>query len=199
MSAAERGSARERAASTLTLLKLSGDAKIRAYLLEVKAIVIFIKQLQDKKSALLAAYALTVFMQYDEMRQPITEDSRVPHHIVNMLRLDYFDEAIGQNEGFQIFSDLLKDDDLRLRIKEFNITEVFARKLEAGRSSEIRTSLICLDIFRSFEHDGPWARELVEKGLQHLKSRQWKTQKAGVTVLSSLAQTGTQDAHTRNC
>ena len=82
-------------------------------------------------------------------------------------------------------------------------------KLGWGKPKEIRTSLICLDIFRSFgrlyngegylcilaevslDQDGQWTRELVAKSLDHLQNPEWKIQKAGVTILSALAQTGT--------
>jgi len=40
--------------------------------------------------------------------------------------------------------------DLREKIKNYNITEVLNMKLGKGKPREIRTSLICLDIFRSF-------------------------------------------------
>ena len=86
------------------------------------------------------------------------------------------------------------------------ITEILSTKLAKGKSKETRTSLICLDIFRSFgtfldidvgssqlmfliERDGPWTSELVDESLKSLRKPEWKAQKAGVTVLSALAQT----------
>ena len=43
----------------------------------------------------------------------------------------------------------------------------------------------------SLDPDGPWTRELVAKSLDHLRNPEWGIQKAGVTILSALAQTGT--------
>ena len=40
--------------------------------------------------------------------------------------------------------------DLREKIIKFNITKVLNTKLAKGTPRETRTSLICLDIFRSF-------------------------------------------------
>lgn len=40
--------------------------------------------------------------------QFIKGDNDLPRHIVNMLRLDYFDDAVGHVEGFQIFGDLMQ-------------------------------------------------------------------------------------------
>ncbi|KAG9319016.1 hypothetical protein JVU11DRAFT_1137, partial [Chiua virens] len=77
-------------------------------------------------------------------------------------------------------------DDLRNKIKDYNITEALNRKL--GKK-KIRMSLICLDVFQSLDKDGPWTRELVERSVQNLKDPVWKVQKAGVMVLSALAQT----------
>ncbi|KIJ62089.1 hypothetical protein HYDPIDRAFT_114935 [Hydnomerulius pinastri MD-312] len=168
---------------------------------------IFINQLRYSSCALLAAYALTIFMEYEKTHQYIARGSLAPKHIVDMLRLNYFDEAIGQNEGFRIFSDLMEYDDLRWAVWEYDVTQVLAKKLETGKAREIRTSLICPDIFHSIgahsnglyhlyhlvtkvvsDPDGPWAEELVEKGLELLRRGHWKTQRAGVTILSSLAQ-----------
>ena len=41
-------------------------------------------------------------------------------------------------------------DDLREKITSYNITKVLNMKLGMGKPKEIRTSLICLEIFRSF-------------------------------------------------
>ena len=48
------------------------------------------------------------------------------------------------------FTDLFVLADLREKIKDYDITEVLKMKLGNGKPKEIRTSLICLDIFRSF-------------------------------------------------
>ena len=98
--------------------------------------------------------------------------------------------------------------DLREKIRDYDITKVLNTKPWLGKSKEIQTSLICLDIFRSFgrhcngerhpyvlaevslDQDGPWTRELIAKSLDHLRNPEWKIQKAGVITLSALAQTG---------
>ncbi|KAG9309255.1 hypothetical protein JVU11DRAFT_10738 [Chiua virens] len=187
--AVRNGNVRERTASTMTLLKLCETTIIRNYLREIHLLDVFINQLQRKESALLAAYALATCMKYDDMMQFIKENENLPKNIVGMLRLDYFDDAVGPVEGFQIFGDFMQHAGLRKMIKDYNITEVLNMKLGKGKPKEIRTSLICLDIFRSFDEDGPWTRELVEKSLEHLRKPVWKAQKAGVTILSALVQT----------
>ena len=35
-------------------------------------------------------------------------NDELPKNIIGMLRLDYFDDAVGQVEGFQIFGDLMQ-------------------------------------------------------------------------------------------
>ncbi|KAG8214236.1 hypothetical protein J3R82DRAFT_11044 [Butyriboletus roseoflavus] len=189
--AVQKGSARERTAATMTLLKLCEIDIIRTYLREVNLLGVFVKQLQRRDCALLAAYALATCLKFGDMKESIKDNELLPKNIVGMLRLDYFDDAVGQVEGFQIFGDFMQHDDLREKIKKYNITEVLNTKLGKGKAKEIRTSLICLDIFRSFEQDsdGPWTRELVAKSLEHLQNSAWKTQKVGVTILSALAQT----------
>ncbi|KAF9227009.1 hypothetical protein BS17DRAFT_441300 [Gyrodon lividus] len=189
MSAAGRRNPRERTAATFTLLKLCEDDTLRKYLFDNKVLDIFINQLQRKDSSLLAAYALTICLKHDEMKHYINHNQLVPKYIVNMLRLDYFDDAVGQVEGFQIFGDFMKQDHLRGEIRKYDITTVLERKLGNGQPKEIRTSLICLDIFRSFDEHGPWIGDLVQQSLEHLKKEEWRTQKAGVTILSALAQT----------
>ncbi|KIJ60018.1 hypothetical protein HYDPIDRAFT_190199 [Hydnomerulius pinastri MD-312] len=185
------------------------DDNIRKYLLEQKAMHTFVDRLQHKRSALLSAYALMVAypeLVADDLRQHIIAGP-APGHIVNMLRLDYFDEAIGGYEGFQIFYELMKNgkalnilretcrliwgetEELRRRVTRYDITEVLAKKLGGGKPDEVRTSLLFLSIIRSFDSNGKWAEELVNRSLDHLKAREWKNQKAGVTILSSLAQT----------
>lgn len=36
------------------------------------------------------------------------DNEDLPKYIVGMLRLDYFDDAVGQIEGFQIFGDIMQ-------------------------------------------------------------------------------------------
>ncbi|KAF8554218.1 hypothetical protein OG21DRAFT_1115120 [Imleria badia] len=188
--AIETGKPRERTAATMTLLKLCETPIIRAYLREINVLNVFIDLLQVRGSALLAAYALATCLKHDDMKASVKDNEDLPKYIVGMLRLDHFDDAVGQVEGFQIFGDIMQHADLRGKIKDYNITEVLNAKLGRGKPKEIRTSLICLDIFRSFDPDGPWTRELVTKSLDHLRNPEWKFQKAGVTILSALAQTG---------
>ena len=42
------------------------------------------------------------------MKESIKDNELLPKNIVNMLRLDYFDDAVGQVEGFQIFADFMQ-------------------------------------------------------------------------------------------
>ena len=83
-----------------------------------------------------------------------------------MIRLDYFDDAIGVTEGFAVFEDLLKcgkadafsaftcyscapTDELKRQILGYDIAALLERKLAAGKPTEMRTSLIYLDILRN--------------------------------------------------
>ena len=42
------------------------------------------------------------------MKDSMKENELLPKNIVGMLRLDYFDDAVGQVEGFQIFGDFMQ-------------------------------------------------------------------------------------------
>ncbi|KAF8554223.1 hypothetical protein OG21DRAFT_1115422 [Imleria badia] len=188
--AVQKGDARERIAATMTLLKLCETATIRTYLTQINLLDVFIGQLRRKESALLAAYALVTCMtHHSDMKESIKDNEDLPNNIVGMLRLDYFDDAVGPVEGFQIFGDFMQHVDLREKIRNYNITEVLNSKLGKGKPKEIRTSLISLEIFRAFEPDGPWTSDLVKRSLEYLGNSAWKAQKAGVTILSALAQT----------
>ncbi|KAG9309246.1 hypothetical protein JVU11DRAFT_10727 [Chiua virens] len=170
--AAQKWNTRERTASTMTLLKLCESEIIRNHLAEIRLLDLFINQLQCKDRALLAAYALATCLKYN-MTPSNEENTKLSKNIVRMLRLGYFDDAVGSMEGFEIFHALMQHEALNKKLGK----------------KEIRTSLICLDVFQSLDKDGPWTRELVERSVQNLKDPVWKVQKAGVTVLSALAQT----------
>ena len=43
-----------------------------------------------------------------DMKESIKDNGLLPKNIVGMLRLDYFDDAVGQVEGFQIFGDFMQ-------------------------------------------------------------------------------------------
>lgn len=45
----------------------------------------------------------------DDMKAPIRDNKDLPKYVVGMLQLDYFDDAIGQIEGFQIFGNIMRD------------------------------------------------------------------------------------------
>lgn len=45
------------------------------------------------------------------------------------------------------------------------------------------------------EPNGPWTGELVDESLKYLRDPVWKAQKAGVMILSALAQTGMCHRH----
>ena len=42
------------------------------------------------------------------MKESVKNNEDLPKYIVGMLRLDYFDDAVGQVEGFQIFGDIMQ-------------------------------------------------------------------------------------------
>ena len=42
------------------------------------------------------------------MKDSIKDNELLPKHIVLMLQLDYFDDAVGKVEGFQIFGDFMQ-------------------------------------------------------------------------------------------
>ena len=44
----------------------------------------------------------------DDMKESVKDNEDLPKYIVGMLRLDYFDDAVGQVEGFQIFGDIMQ-------------------------------------------------------------------------------------------
>ncbi|KAH7889110.1 hypothetical protein F5I97DRAFT_1858500 [Phlebopus sp. FC_14] len=106
-----------------------------------------------------------------------------------MLRLNFFDDAVGEHDGFQIFKELIRHDDLRKRVCDCGITQVLLMKLRDGGSNEVRTSLICLDIFKAYTVHGCGTDHLVKKGMDLLNEDEWRIQKAGVTILSALART----------
>ena len=43
-----------------------------------------------------------------DMQEAIKGNEDLPKNIVGMLRLDYFDDAVGPVEGFQIFGDFMQ-------------------------------------------------------------------------------------------
>ena len=43
-----------------------------------------------------------------DLKESVKDDEDLPKYIVGMLRLDYFDDAVGQVEGFQIFGDIMQ-------------------------------------------------------------------------------------------
>ena len=43
-----------------------------------------------------------------DMKDSIKDNELLPKHIVLMLQLDYFDDAVGKVEGFQIFGDFMQ-------------------------------------------------------------------------------------------
>ncbi|KAF8552014.1 hypothetical protein OG21DRAFT_1466371 [Imleria badia] len=187
--AVQKGNPRERTEATMTLLKLCETETIRTHLREIDLLDVFVDQLLRKGSALLAAYALVICLKYGDMKESIKDNDNLPRHIVGMLTLDYFDDAVGHVEGFQIFGDFMQHADLRKKIMHYNITEVLNSKIGKGKLKEIRTGLITLDIFRSFDRDGPWTRELVAKSLEYLQNPLWKVQRTGVMILFVLAWT----------
>ena len=42
------------------------------------------------------------------MKESVKDNEDLPKYIVDMLRLDYFDDAVGQVEGFQLFGDIMQ-------------------------------------------------------------------------------------------
>ncbi|KAF8124786.1 hypothetical protein EV363DRAFT_1403054 [Boletus edulis] len=180
---------RARTAATFTLLKLCNfDIHLQSYVLEQGVLDILVKQLQYKDTALLAAYALTRCLSHEIFSKPIYQNPVLAGYIVNMIRLDYFDEAVGVTEGFAILEDLLRCDKLKRQILEYDIAALLERKLGAGQPAEMRTSLNYLNIFRIYGEDS-LTQNLVERGMSHLRTNRWRSQKAGVAILCSLAQT----------
>ena len=170
-------------ASHVTYSPTIVDSHLRTYVLQQGVLDILVKQLQFKDSALLAAYALTRCLPFglstltlcasvgsskrsiEIFWTQIDQDPVLAGYIVNMIRLDYFDDAVGVTEGFTIFEDLLRCgkadlfstfllysgtsiDVLKRRILGYDIAALLERKLGVGNPGEMRTSLIYLNIFR---------------------------------------------------
>ena len=91
-----------------------------------------------------------------------------------------------------------------MRILHHDIPGLLEHKLGAGKPAEMRTGLIYLNIFRICKLDVPSScrccqtspdgedgltQKLAKRGMSHLKTNQWDTQKAGVAILCSLVQT----------
>ncbi|KIJ06881.1 hypothetical protein PAXINDRAFT_19916 [Paxillus involutus ATCC 200175] len=122
-SAVAESDASERTAATLTLLKLcEGKTRIPSS----ENIYVFIEQLKGRDSSLLGAHALTICLHVlEDMKQPILSNDEVLKYIVEMLRLDSFDDAIGQIEGWRVFADLME-----MLMKEGNASpDLFTRLL----------------------------------------------------------------------
>ncbi|KAH0833400.1 hypothetical protein J3R83DRAFT_12506 [Lanmaoa asiatica] len=181
----------QRTTATFTLLKLCENAHIRIWLLKREILEIFVGQLKCHDSSLLAAYALLVCCKHDNLKSSIIKNPRVSKYIVKMLRLDYFNDWLGQVEGFQILGEFMKDDELRGKLKEYDVLEVLASKLYAFRRKDAWRKLGYpqSNPLRIFEKNANWIDELVSRALEKLELKQWSTQKVGVAVLAALAQT----------
>ena len=60
----------------------------------------------------------------------VKHDRFVAGYIVNMIRLDYFDEAIGVTEGFTIFEDLLRFGEVNFIFYPFSVFMCTGRCIE---------------------------------------------------------------------
>lgn len=54
----------------------------------------------------------------DDMKESVKDNDDLPKYIVGMLRLDYFDDALGQVEGFQIFGDIMQHGNVSMRFHD---------------------------------------------------------------------------------
>lgn len=61
-----------------------------------------------------------------DMKESVKDNEDLPKYIVGMLRLDYFDDAVGQVEGFQIFGDIMHHGKVSL----FSGTLVLTRSIQ---------------------------------------------------------------------
>ncbi|KAG9314812.1 hypothetical protein JVU11DRAFT_3903 [Chiua virens] len=180
---------RARTAATFTLLRLHQVSdNLSTYLQDQGLQGVLVRQLQFKDSALLAAYALTRCLTHEEFGNLMNDRPHIVGYIVNMIRLDYFDEAIGITQGFTIFEDLMRCGKLKLKLLGYDITSLLERKLGAGTPRGTRTGLIYLNIFR-VHGEYSLTRNLVERGMSRLRTNKWRTQKAGTAILCSLAKT----------
>jgi len=190
--ASRRGDPRVRTTLIMTLLKLCEIDAIRSYLCrpEIDLVDMFVNQLQDKKSALLAAYALATCLKYSDMKESLEKNELFPKYIVGMLQKDYFDDAIGQVEGLTIFVYLMQRSDLSKLVEGHKIMEVLRSKAGKGQLKNILSGLLSMDKSSvTTDPSSTCTAKLVARSLELLQNSDWMTQKTGVTILTALAQT----------
>ncbi|KAN0094937.1 Uncharacterized alpha/beta hydrolase domain (DUF2235) domain containing protein [Tylopilus felleus] len=176
---------RQRIAATLTLLKLSNNSTVRGYCLRNEVLDVFMRQLERRKTSLLAAYALMACLRHNMW----TADDfpLAAQRIVCMIDKGWFDDAVGRIEGSKIFAELMMSDKLRREVLLFDIVGTLKKQLEGGNHHETRMGLICLEIIG--RRNSAELIRIVTSSLIQLRSENATLQKKGVKVLSALAQT----------
>ncbi|KAG9313677.1 hypothetical protein JVU11DRAFT_6022 [Chiua virens] len=185
LSTVQSRNVRERMAATFTLLKLCRNAMVREFCTRNDVLDIFVKQLERKKTSLLAAYALRKCLEYNMC----TSDHclRAAPVLVSMLEKNWFDDAIGRVEGCEIFRGLMTSADLRKDVIESDIVLALIRMLAGGERHQTRMSLICINIL---DQKPPLdLKQYVGDSIANLQDQDKDVRMKGVKVISALAQT----------
>ncbi|KAG9310463.1 hypothetical protein JVU11DRAFT_9606 [Chiua virens] len=175
----------ERTQATLTLLKLCRDAMVRGFCTQKNVLDIFVSQLKQKKTSLLAAYALRKCLEYDMCTSD--HNLHAAPALVSMVNKNWFDDAIGRMEGCEIFRGLMTSVDLREKVLESDIVPTLIKMLASGERNQTRMSLIFIDVLD--EESSLKLKYHVEKSIGYLKDENKDVRMKGVKIISALAQT----------
>lgn len=173
----------------LAMLSILPYPFIRFRAIEEGVVETLVNHLKHQKKCLLAAYAFSRILDYENIRKAMFELS-APDYIITTFKRGSFNGTVENEPGKEVLGRLMRNDDLRAAILKAHITEALCTMFKKGETALNHAAFDFLDIMSNY----PDGKEMIKESkipifsaiVTALDHQEWALQKNAAMALNTL-------------
>lgn len=173
----------------LAMLSILPHPFIRLSAIKEKVVETLVNNLKNQKKCLLAAYALSRILDYENTRTAMFELS-APDYIVSVFKQGSFNGSVENEPGKEVLGRLMRNDGLRAAVLQAHTTAALCTMFKKGEAALNHAAFDFLDIMSDY----PDGQELVKESkipifraiVAALNHQKWDSQQNAAMALRTL-------------
>ncbi|KAG1775679.1 hypothetical protein EV702DRAFT_426670 [Suillus placidus] len=173
----------------LAMLSILPYPFIRFRAIEEGIVETLVNRLKHQKKCLIAAYAFSRILDYENIRKAMFELS-APDYIVGAFKQGSFNGTVENEHGKEVLGRLMRNDDLRAAVLEAHIIAALCTMFKKGEAALNHAAFDFLDIMSNY----PDGKELIKESKRSifhaivtaLDHQKWTSQKNAAIALHTL-------------
>ncbi|KAG1853804.1 armadillo-type protein [Suillus tomentosus] len=175
--------------ATLAMLSILRHPHVRFKAIEEGVVVTLVNRLKHRKSCLLAAYAFSRILDYDNIRTAML-DLSAHDYIISAVKQGLFNATVENEPGKEVLGRLMRNDELRAAVLEAHTTAALCTMFKKGDPALNHAAFDFLNIMSNY----PDGKELIRVAkipvfraiVAALDHQKWDSQKNAATALHTL-------------